>query len=86
MSEPPTSTPPTADSASTDAEANAPSAPTSGWRQRDPNIAIRQEFDIAVQAGTKDALELFIARYPDHALAEDARQRLRDLEARPSND
>lgn len=36
---------------------------------RDGNIAIREEFDLAVKAGTKKALEIFILRHPDHELS-----------------
>ncbi|EPX85321.1 hypothetical protein Salmuc_02700 [Salipiger mucosus DSM 16094] len=43
---------------------------------RDGNIAIREEFDAALEAGTADALELFIRRHPDHPLAAEARRRL----------
>lgn len=46
---------------SSENNANAPA--------RDGNIAIREEFDLAVKAGTKEALELFILRHPDHELA-----------------
>ncbi|MBN8942072.1 MAG: hypothetical protein J0H01_21375 [Rhizobiales bacterium] len=45
-------------------------------RARDGDIAIRQEFEAAALAGTAAALELFIARNPDHALAAEARARL----------
>ena len=36
---------------------------------RDGNIAIREEYDFAVKAGTKKALENFILRHPDHELS-----------------
>lgn len=36
---------------------------------RDGNIAIKEEFDLAVETGTKQALELFLLRHPDHKLA-----------------
>jgi hypothetical protein len=40
---------------------------------RDGNVAIRQELDAARKAGTIEAYDLFIARHPDHPLAEIAR-------------
>ncbi|MGL4289614.1 MAG: hypothetical protein ACRCVA_24885 [Phreatobacter sp.] len=51
-------------------------------RARDGDIAIRQEFEAAVLAGTTAALELFIARHPDHTLAAQARTRLAALTRR----
>lgn len=36
---------------------------------RDGNIAIQEEYDLAVTANKKQALELFLLRHPDHALA-----------------
>ena len=41
---------------------------------RPGEIAIREEFDAARRAGTIAAYDLFIARHPDHALAETARR------------
>ena len=41
---------------------------------RDGNIAIRQELCAARKAGTMEAYDLFIARHPDHPLAEIARR------------
>ena len=40
---------------------------------RDGEIAIREEFANAVVAGEVAALQLFIRRHPDHALADIAR-------------
>lgn len=40
---------------------------------RDGNIAIREELDSARRAGTIAAYDLFIARHPQHPLAEEAR-------------
>ena len=48
---------------------------------RDPEIAVREEFDMALAAGTADALMLFIRRHADHPLAEKARQALNELVA-----
>lgn len=42
-------------------------------RARDGNIAIAQELCAAREAGTVEAYDLFIARHPDHPLAEVAR-------------
>ena len=41
---------------------------------RDGNIAIREELEAARKAGTAAAYDLFIARHPDHPLAELARR------------
>lgn len=43
-------------------------------RARDGNIAIAQELDAARKSGTVEAYDLFIARHPDHPLAETARR------------
>ncbi|HEX8443754.1 MAG TPA: hypothetical protein VF631_08915 [Allosphingosinicella sp.] len=40
---------------------------------RDGNIAIQEELDAARRAGTIAAYDLFIARHPQHPLAETAR-------------
>lgn len=40
---------------------------------RDPQLAVQEEYLLARQRGTLDALELFIARHPDNPLAEKAR-------------
>ena len=39
---------------------------------RDPKIAVEEEYQIARQRGTVQALELFIARHPDDPLAQKA--------------
>jgi hypothetical protein len=39
---------------------------------RDPKIAVEEEYQIARQQGTVQALELFIARHPDDPLAQKA--------------
>ena len=41
---------------------------------RDGNIAIREEYCAARKAGTVEAYDLFIARHPDHPLADRARR------------
>jgi hypothetical protein len=46
---------------------------------RNPEIAVEEEYDIARRRGTPGALELFIARHPDSALAERARSELKEL-------
>jgi hypothetical protein len=48
---------------------------------RDPEIAVREEYDAAIAADTVAALDLFIRRHPDHALAELARRELERLQA-----
>ena len=39
----------------------------------DPNRAVQAELDRARRAGTLEAYDLFLARHPDHRLAESAR-------------
>ncbi|HEY8268318.1 MAG TPA: hypothetical protein VIG34_06625 [Xanthobacteraceae bacterium] len=46
---------------------------------RDPEIAVREEYDLAKGRGTVEAFELFIARHPNHALATEARRELERL-------
>jgi hypothetical protein len=46
---------------------------------RDPKTAVEEEYQIARQRGTVQALELFIARHPDDPLAEQARANLRRM-------
>jgi len=46
---------------------------------RDPKIAVEEEYQIARQRGTVQALELFIARHPEDPLAEKARADLRRI-------
>lgn len=46
---------------------------------RDPKIAVQEEYEIARQRGTAQALELFISRHPDDPLAAKARADLRSL-------
>ena len=46
---------------------------------RDPKIAVEEEYQIARQRGTAQALELFIARHPDDPLAEKAGANLRRM-------
>jgi len=40
---------------------------------RDPQLAVEEEYQLARQRGTAQALELFMARHPDSPLAEKAR-------------
>lgn len=49
---------------------------------RDGEVAIREEFEAARRAGTREAYDLFIARHPQHALAATARQERDRLPAR----
>lgn len=51
--------------------------------KRDPEVAVREEYDAAVAAGTADALSLFVARHAGHALAGEAQGRLDALRGRP---
>ena len=46
---------------------------------RDPDIAVREEFDRARAQNTGQAWELFIARHGDHRLAAEARKELEKL-------
>jgi hypothetical protein len=46
---------------------------------RDPSIAVAEEYQIARQQGTTQALELFIARHGDDPLAAKARADLKKL-------
>jgi len=46
---------------------------------RDPKIAVKEEYEIARERGTVQALELFILRHPDDPLAAKARADLRLL-------
>ncbi len=59
--------------ASVPAIAPAMADPPEVPRARDGNIAIAQELCAAREAGTVEAYDLFIARHPDHPLAEVAR-------------
>ena len=51
-------------------------------RARDGNIAIQQELDAARKAATLEAYDLFIARHPQHPLAEVAQRERAELAAR----
>lgn len=55
--------------------ARAPSMPMA----RDPAAAVAEEYEAARRNGTREALELFIARHSDDALAEQARAELKRL-------
>ena len=46
---------------------------------RDPRLAVEEEYQMARQLNTVQALELFIARHPDDPLAARARADLRSL-------
>ncbi|WP_313526917.1 hypothetical protein [Shinella sp.] len=45
----------------------------------DPEIVVEAEYNSLKAEGTREALELFIARHPDHPLAEKARDDIRRL-------
>ena len=67
-----------------EAVARRDSTPPGIQPARDGNIAIRQELESARNAGTVEAYDLFIARHPDHPLAEIARcERERVARGRP---
>lgn len=46
---------------------------------RDPEIAVAEEYEAARRKGTREALELFIARHGDNSLAQNARVQLKRL-------
>ena len=48
-------------------------------RARDGNVAIQEELDAARKAATVEAYDLFIARHPDHPLAQVAREERQHL-------
>jgi hypothetical protein len=54
--------------------ASLPGEPSGIAPARPGEIAVREEFEAARRAGTREAYDLFIARHPDHALAERARR------------
>ncbi len=54
---------------------------TAQWA-RDGNLAIIEEFAHLERQNTIGAMELFIARHPDHPLVEKAQQIIQRLEAR----
>jgi len=57
-----------------------PPAQAGGMRPPgDPNEAVEAEYRVLSARGTRAALELFIARHPDHPLAERARQALETM-------
>lgn len=53
----------------------APSMPMA----RDPAAAVAEEYEAALRKGTREALELFIARHGDAPLAEQGRAELKRL-------
>lgn len=53
----------------------APSVPMA----RDPSAAVAEEYESARRKGTREALELFIARHGDDLLAAQARAELKQL-------
>lgn len=46
---------------------------------RDPEVAVREEFDLAQKRGTIEAWQLFIERHPDDPLAAKARQEIEQI-------
>jgi hypothetical protein len=63
----------------TAAETQKPVPQTTTPPARDPQIAVEEEYQIARQQGTAQALELFIQRHPDDPLAEKAQADLRRM-------
>jgi hypothetical protein len=61
-----------------------PGRSTDQPRPRDGNVAIQEELDAARRVGTLAAYDLFIARHPDHPLAETARRERAAIAARPA--
>lgn len=51
-------------------------------RAQDGARAIQSEYDAAVRIGTAEALDLFIARHPGHALVAEAERRRASLRRR----
>jgi len=49
-------------------------------RPSDPEKAVQAEYEHLKSKGTREALELFIARHPKHPLAARAREELKTLE------
>ncbi|MCJ8051871.1 hypothetical protein GB928_003185 [Shinella curvata] len=45
----------------------------------DPEEAVKSEYEALKGRGTREALELFIARHPDHPLAAKAKEELQRL-------
>jgi hypothetical protein len=54
--------------------ASTPEKPGGIAPARPGDIAVREEFEAARRAGTRAAYDLFIARHPDHSLADRARR------------
>ena len=48
-------------------------------RPSDPEKAVQAEYENLKSKGTREALELFIARHPEHPLAEQARDDIERL-------
>ncbi len=48
-------------------------------RPSDPEKAVKAEYENLKSKGTRDALELFIARHPEHPLADRAREDIKRL-------
>lgn len=48
-------------------------------RPSDPEKAVQAEYENLKSKGTREALELFIARHPDHPLADRARAEIKGL-------
>lgn len=62
--------------------ASIPERPGGIAPARPGDVAIGEEFEAARRAGTREAYDLFIARHPDHSLADRARRERDRLPAR----
>ena len=64
-------------SGNTAPEPTAPQPPMPA--PRDPEIAVREQYDAAISEGTVAALDLFVQRYPGHPLAAATEDEIRRL-------
>ncbi|MFB9792372.1 hypothetical protein EV665_112137 [Shinella granuli] len=48
-------------------------------RPSDPEKAVQAEYENLKSKGTREALELFIGRHPDHPLADRAREEIKGI-------
>jgi hypothetical protein len=49
---------------------------------RDPDVAVREELELARTKGTIEAMENFVARHDGHPLADEAKRELAAMKAR----
>ena len=48
---------------------------------RDPELAVREEYELALKCGTVEAFQLFAVRHPEHRLATEAQKIIQRLRA-----